>query len=50
MGGLHSYLLTPKGIEEKARMTVEFIKIKTQEYEQLKNEIESLKTEARKYK
>jgi EPS-associated MarR family transcriptional regulator len=48
--GQYSYLLTPKGIEEKARMTVEFIKIKTQEYEQLKDEIESLKTEARKYK
>jgi hypothetical protein len=31
-------------------MTVEFIKIKTQEYEQLKDEIESLKTEAREYK
>jgi len=48
--GQYSYLLTPKGIEEKARMTVEFIKIKTQEYEQLKDEIESLKTEAREYK
>ena len=48
--GQYSYLLTPKGIEEKARMTVEFIKIKTQEYGQLKDEIESLKTEARKYK
>lgn len=46
----YSYLLTSKGIEEKARMTVEFIKIKTQEYEQLKDEIESLKTEAIKYK
>ena len=46
----YSYLLTPKGIEEKARMTVEFIKIKTQEYEQLKNEIKNLKTEAREYK
>jgi len=46
----YSYLLTPKGIEEKARLTVEFIKIKTQEYEQLKNEIESLKTEVKKYK
>jgi EPS-associated MarR family transcriptional regulator len=48
--GQYSYLLTPKGIEEKSRMIVEFIKIKTQEYEQLKNEIKNLKTEARKYK
>jgi len=46
----YSYLLTPKGIEEKARLTVEFIKIKTREYEQLKDEIETLKTEVRKYK
>jgi EPS-associated MarR family transcriptional regulator len=46
----YSYLLTPKGIEEKARMTVEFIKIKTQEYEQLKDEIESLKIDVKKYK
>jgi len=46
----YSYLLTPKGIEEKARLTVEFIKTKTQEYEQLKTEIESLKNEAKKYK
>ena len=46
----YSYLLTSKGIEEKTKLTVEFIKIKTREYEQLKNEIESLKTEARKYK
>ena len=46
----YSYLLTPKGIEEKARLTVEFIKIKKREYEQLKDEIETLKTEVRKYK
>ena len=48
--GQYSYLLTPKGIEEKAKLTMEFIRIKTQEYEQLKDEIESLKTEAREYK
>jgi hypothetical protein len=33
------YLLTPKDIKEKARLTVDFIKIKTQEYNQLKNEM-----------
>ena len=33
----YSYLLTPKGVEEKARLTVNSIKIKTQEYEQLKD-------------
>jgi len=42
--------LTPKGVEEKVRLTVEFVKIKTQEYEQLKDEIETFKNEAKKYK
>ena len=46
----YSYFLTPKGVEEKVKLTIEFIKIKTQEYEQLKNEIKNLKTEAREYK
>ena len=45
----YSYLLTPKGVEEKVKLTIEFIKIKTQEYEQLKKEIKNLKTEAREY-
>lgn len=42
----YSYLLTPKGIEEKAKLTLDFIKIKTQEYDALRQEIESLKQEA----
>ena len=46
----YSYLLTPKGIEEKAGLTIEFIRIKTQEYNRLKNEIKGLKSEAGKYK
>jgi EPS-associated MarR family transcriptional regulator len=41
----YSYLLTLKGIEEKARLTLDFIRIKTQEYDTLKQEIESLKQE-----
>jgi EPS-associated MarR family transcriptional regulator len=44
----YSYLLTPKGIEEKARLTIEFIKIKTKEYDELKKEIDLLKEEANK--
>jgi len=44
----YSYLLTPKGIEAKARLTIEFIRIKTQEYEILKNEIDDLRIEAKK--
>jgi EPS-associated MarR family transcriptional regulator len=42
----YSYLLTPKGIEEKAKLTLDFIRIKTQEYDTLRQEIESLKQEA----
>jgi EPS-associated MarR family transcriptional regulator len=41
----YSYLLTPKGVEEKAKLTLDFIRIKTQEYDTLKQEIESLKQE-----
>ena len=43
----YSYLLTPKGIEEKAKLTLDFIRIKTQEYDTLKQEIESLKREVK---
>ncbi len=42
----YAYLLTPRGIEEKARVTVEFLKYKIQEYERLKKEIEELQREA----
>ncbi len=41
------YLLTPKGIEEKAKLTIEFLKIKLVEHEELKREIASLQQEAR---
>ena len=39
------YLLTLKGIEEKAEVTFRFLERKQQEYEQLREEIESLKAE-----
>ncbi|ASU40585.1 MarR family EPS-associated transcriptional regulator [Herbaspirillum sp. meg3] len=39
------YLLTPRGIEAKANLTMEFLKIKMQEYEALSHEIESLQYE-----
>ena len=42
-----SYLLTSKGIEEKAKLTLDFIRIKTQEYDRLKQEVEGLKQEAK---
>ena len=44
----YAYLLTPHGVEEKARMTVRFLKYKMQEYEQLRAEIEALKRDAEK--
>src|SRR6056300_1536111 len=39
------YLLTLKGIEEKAKVTLRFLERKQQEYESLKDEIELLKDE-----
>lgn len=38
----YTYLLTPQGIEEKARMTLHFYEIKKREYEELKAEVEKL--------
>jgi len=43
----YAYLLTPRGIEEKAKVTVQFLKRKMDEYESLKHEIEQLKREVR---
>ena len=37
------YLLTPKGVEEKTRLTIMFLQIKMQEYNDLKSEINLLK-------
>lgn len=34
------YMLTPKGISKKARLTVNFMKKKMSEYEELKQELE----------
>lgn len=41
----YAYLLTPKGIAEKLRLTRAFLERKTHEFEALKREIRSLKTE-----
>ena len=38
----YAYLLTPQGIEEKARVTVRFFKRVEEEYEILKQEVEHL--------
>ena len=39
------YKLTPQGIEEKAKLTVRFLKYKMAEYDRIKAEIEELRTE-----
>ena len=39
------YILTPKGIETKARISVRFLQRKVEEYEALRIEIEQLKIE-----
>ena len=46
----YSYLLTPKGIEQKGRLTISFLRIKMEEYEMLKEEISSLKQDAEQLK
>ncbi|MFC1886236.1 MarR family EPS-associated transcriptional regulator [Thermodesulfobacteriota bacterium] len=42
------YMLTPKGIEEKARLTIRFFKYKLKEYEQIKRQIDELSLEIEK--
>jgi EPS-associated MarR family transcriptional regulator len=38
------YLLTPKGVVEKARLTAGFLKRKMMEYQALKNEIDAIQS------
>jgi EPS-associated MarR family transcriptional regulator len=42
----YMYLLTPKGMKEKAQVTARFLQAKMAEYEQLKAQIEALRREA----
>jgi EPS-associated MarR family transcriptional regulator len=42
----YMYLLTPRGLEEKARLTLQFLIIKMREYEKLRVEIEQMRREA----
>ncbi|MCB5189983.1 MarR family EPS-associated transcriptional regulator [Methylobacillus arboreus] len=41
----YMYVLTPKGIEHKATVTINFLKHKIKEYEQLAHEIAELRNE-----
>jgi len=43
----YMYLLTPRGIEEKARVTARFLQFKMREYELLKSEIEEIRDRVR---
>jgi EPS-associated MarR family transcriptional regulator len=42
----YRYLLTPRGIEEKAKITVRFLQAKMDEYETLRLEIEQIRRDA----
>ena len=42
----YAYLLTPIGMQEKARLTAGFLQRKVAEYEALRSEIEALRAEA----
>ena len=39
----YAYILTPKGISQKTRLTISFMKRKMQEYDELKKELENNK-------
>jgi EPS-associated MarR family transcriptional regulator len=41
----YAYILTPKGMEQKAKATYHFLRRKMEEYEELEREIEELRAE-----
>ena len=41
----YTYILTPRGLEEKARLTVNFLRRKISEYEEIKRQISELARE-----
>lgn len=45
----YTYLLTPHGMEQKARLTLRFLQAKVREYEALKIEIEQMRRECAAY-
>lgn len=46
----YKYLLTPSGIEQKARITVRFLRKRLEEYEALESEIARLREEVKELK
>ncbi len=45
----YTYILTPKGAEEKFRLLIHFLSRKMREYEILRKEIEDLNREIKEY-
>src|SRR6185295_2158295 len=45
----YMYLLTPRGLESKASLTLKYLKIKMLEYEALRVEIEEMRREAARH-
>lgn len=41
----YAYLITPKGLEEKSKLTISFLKRKTAEYDEIKRQIKELSEE-----
>jgi len=41
----YAYILTPSGVEEKARVTMQFLRIRVKQYEEIEQEIEELRKE-----
>jgi len=48
--GAYTYFLTPKGIDEKAKVTLRFLRIKKVEFNKLQLEIDELRVEAARLK
>ena len=44
----YSYILTPHGLEEKAKITLKFLKRKLAEYEEIKHQIKEITKEVEK--
>jgi len=44
----YTYMLTPQGLEEKATITLKFLKRKLSEYEEIKRQIKEIANEAEK--
>jgi EPS-associated MarR family transcriptional regulator len=42
----YMYLLTPRGLEQKASLTLRFLQVKLREYEVLRTEIEQMRQES----